>query len=291
MRRTLVSKVMALSILMSLCCQMAGIQGACGEQICPLSRHNITVAEELMKTVQNLLEEVHSQGVSAEAEEALVEEAVQSLQKARTYSMNSSNCAAGNFYAIKTQNLLKKAREMLESRVCALRDEEYAVYAAFIVEGFELIRYKYGLADVQVIVVDDHTAIDEPPSELTRKLKWVSQEMPEVAQETLDNFQIKNTQSYPLENRFNLTTNVVLISREEVREIFEKNGWKAFYVKYPFSQGIMTLSRVGFNSEMNQALLYVGNEADDSVGGGYYVLLARENGVWVIRSWTISWVY
>ena len=78
-------------------------------------------------------------------------------------------------------------------------------------------------------------------------------------------------------DNFITTVPVILFSERESREIFGSgSGWKKFYEKYPFSQGIMTLSRIAFNSQMNQALIYVTNEAEDSIGGGYFVLLVRD---------------
>lgn len=291
MHKISVVKVVTLLILVSFCCQLVNTQLSYEEQICPLSRYNIKVAEDLMKTSQELLEEIREQGLDTSEEEALLNEANQLLQKARMFSTYSSNCTAGNFYAIKAQNLLRKAKKMFESRLDTIRDEEYSVYAAFIDTGFYLIKYRYNRDEVQLIVIDDYTLGCKTGSDLKRTLEWVAEELPAVEQETLDNFRIKNTQSHPLENRFNLTVNVVLISVEEASKIFQKGGWEGFYEEYPFSQGVMTLSRVGFNPEMDQALLYVANEADDSIGGGYYILFTEEDGVWTIQEWVIAWVY
>ena len=291
MWKTYTAKVMILLILVSCSSQVVNTEFGYGEYLCPLSRHNIKVAEELMETVQYLLENASIQGISTEEEESLLNEASQLLQKAKIYSLHSQNCIAGNFFAINAQTLLVKAKKILESRLGTVREEEYAVYRAFIDTGYYLIGYKYSLDEIQVIVIDDYTSVDESSFELEETLQWVGQKMPDVTQETLSNFQIRNAESHPLENYFNLTVRVVLIGDEELREIFQKGGWEELYISYPFSQGIMTLSRVGFNYEMNQALLYVANEADDSIGGGYYILFTKENGIWIIRDWVISWVY
>ncbi len=46
--------------------------------------------------------------------------------------------------------------------------------------------------------------------------------------------------------------------------------------RYPNSQGTMTLSRVGFNRNIKQALVYVGNQEGFLAGAGYYVLLVKK---------------
>lgn len=160
--------------------------------------------------------------------------------------------------------------------------EEYAVYSALIEERF----------DDFVIVIKDHTACDRAAREdLNGRLQWVYEAMPAAQQETFDDFLAKNGQSYPLKNLFNVRGKVILVSEEKLRKIFEGEfGWLEFYVRYPFSQGIMTLSRVGFNEEMDQALIYTGNQSGSLSGAGYYVLLTKEEGVWTIQDSIIVWI-
>jgi len=285
-------KVMIILMLVSFCCNPLGTQPRYGNQICPLSRYNMEIAENLMEIIQKKLDEVHKEGLDTSDIEAMVIEANELLRKAKIYNLQSHNCVTGNIYAIKAIKLLEKSLEMLESKLNALRNEEYSVYAALIDTGFSLIEGRYIRDEIQLIVIIDHTYGCEPDEDLNEVLEWVGQKMPLTEKETLDNFQLKNAESHPLGDYFNLTVEVVLVSIEEIREIFqEDNGWKEFYATYPFSQGIMTLSRVGFNAEMDQALLYVEDEWDDCIGSGHYILFTKENGVWTIQSWVISWIY
>jgi len=60
--------------------------------------------------------------------------------------------------------------------------------------------------------------------------------------------------------------------------------------RYPNSQGTMTLSGVGFNRNINQALVYVGNPEGFLAGAGYYVLLVKEKGTWVIKQKLMTWI-
>ncbi len=292
MKRITVVSVISLLILTSSCCNPVSTQLDYGDQICPLSRHNMEIAENLMKTVQEQLNRAHEEGIETSDVETSVIEAKELLQKANTSNLKSKNCITGNTYAIRAIELLRNALEMIESKLNALRKEEYAVYAAFINEGFYLTGSRYSQDEIQLIVIIDHTYGCEPDEELKEVLEWVGQEMPSTEQETLDNFQIKNTESHPLGDYFTLSLEVVLVSIEEMREMLQKDSaWKEFYAKYPYSQGIMTLSKVGFNAEMNQALLYVTDEWDDNIGSGYYVLFTKKEGIWTIQDWVRSWIY
>lgn len=161
--------------------------------------------------------------------------------------------------------------------------DEYDVYAA-------LINEMYVRGQVELIVIVDYTATGLG-DDLDKTLEYVAESISDVQKETLDDFKIQNDQSYPLSDDFDLDVTHKLISQQEMTEIFsEGDGWDEFYTKHPNSQGTMTLSRVGFNQERDQALVYVGNQGHWLAGAGYYVLLAKENGVWVIQGEVMVWI-
>jgi hypothetical protein len=162
--------------------------------------------------------------------------------------------------------------------------EEYAVYSALL--------STHVTNQIKLVVVYDHTSSESlSQDDLSKTLKYVSQNMPEVEQAVIDDYQAKNRRTHQLSNRFELSVDYVLISEEEFNDIFEKGtGWEDFYVRYPNSTGIIHLSRVGFNHEMNQALIYAGHQAYWLAGRGYYVLLTKEDGTWVINSSVVVWI-
>jgi len=49
-------------------------------------------------------------------------------------------------------------------------------------------------------------------------------------------------------------------------------------------------ARVGFNTENDKALVYVGNSEGGLAGAGYYILLVKENGAWVIKEEVMTWI-
>jgi hypothetical protein len=160
--------------------------------------------------------------------------------------------------------------------------EEYAVYSAIINDRFETL----------VIVVEDHTVcVSFPGKELSETLQGIYQDMPATQQETFDDFLVKNEQSYPLNHCFNIRGRVFLVSREKLGRIFESDyGWLIFYMRYPFSQGIAAVSRVGFNEDMDQALIYFKNSSGSLSGAGYYMLLTKKEGVWYIEDERMIWI-
>lgn len=107
----------------------------------------------------------------------------------------------------------------------------------------------------------------------------------------VDDYKNKNAKVYKLENKFSIPHTVILISRKELNEIFQnEKGWDAFYEKYPDSPGTIQISRVGFNSNQTQAILYFGYQRGPLWGEGYRIFLTKDEGEWVVKEEVLMWV-
>ena len=73
----MISLILACFLFLSMSTQLASY-----EQICPLSRYNIKVAEDLMKTTQELIEEAGKQGLDTSEAEQVLTEAMIILERA-----------------------------------------------------------------------------------------------------------------------------------------------------------------------------------------------------------------
>lgn len=165
--------------------------------------------------------------------------------------------------------------------------EEYAIYSALINEMFVK-------GSVNVIVIWDHTSvegIDEVPA---FQIGWLRADLMQLRgkwdlpPEVLDDFTSKNKEKHLLEERFSLKTQYVLVSRSDLEEILKAGReWEGFYSKFPDSQGLTILSRVGLNDKRNQALVWVENVSyvgDTLTDSGGYVFLTKAAGSWVIQN-------
>ena len=107
----------------------------------------------------------------------------------------------------------------------------------------------------------------------------------------VNDFKNKNAKAYNLENKFSIPQTVILISEEELNEIFQNaKGWDAFYEKYPNSSGVIQISRVGFNSNQTQAILYFGYQREPLWGEGYLIFLTKDEGKWIFKEQVGLWV-
>lgn len=155
-----------------------------------------------------------------------------------------------------------------------------------------IIEAMYVKDGIKLIVVRDHTVPGNlSDGGLNEQLQRAAKELPLLSQETVTDFLRKNSEQHPLTDSLKLNVDLKRISETESKAIFQEGqGWEEFYKKYPSSQGVLELSKPGFNGDATQALVYVANQGSWKGGAGYYVLLAKENNAWKIEKRYTSWV-
>ena len=118
-------------------------------------------------------------------------------------------------------------------------------------------------------------------------VSFIKQSMPKLQIETLDSFLKNNRFKVKLDrSEFQTDKKVFFISNEEMSQIFTKgNGWVEFYEKYGKTQGILTISIIGFNNDLTQGLVYRGNNSDWKSGSGYLILFQKLNDIWEIEEY------
>jgi len=155
-----------------------------------------------------------------------------------------------------------------------------------------IIEAMYVKDGIKLIVVRDHTVPGNlSDGALNEQLQRAAKELTLLSQETVADFLRKNSEQHSLTSTLKLNVDLKPMSESESKAIFQEGkGWEDFYKKYPNSQGIMELSKPGFNGDATQALVYVANQGSWKGGAGYYVLLVKENNAWKIGKRYTSWV-
>jgi len=158
-----------------------------------------------------------------------------------------------------------------------IEKEEQAVYSTF-----------FGEAPVTVVILQEtstNISSDDPQS-----LEYVKSGLPSASKDTLDNYLERNRQPSQLTSDMKIGVDYVLLGQNELSEIMSQtNGWDAFYARYPNS-GYTQFSRVGFNNSLDQAVVYVGQMAGPLMGSGFYYLLEKKGGEWLIKEQVMVWV-
>jgi hypothetical protein len=157
--------------------------------------------------------------------------------------------------------------------------EEYAVYSGLI-NSFQ------SQPGVDLLLVANQTTPTVSQDRELDEKEFIKYHLPDTtAKETLDDYKLSDSQPLNIANRFAINRKYILISNQEARSYFENSNTRLrLREKYPTSSGrIMTLSRVGFNRRMNEALVYAWAYCGGDCGGGGYYLLRKEDGVWRVK--------
>lgn len=101
------------------------------------------------------------------------------------------------------------------------------------------------------------------------------------SEETLTDFLAKSRERHPVDPDLNPGGWLTCLSDEELQSIFEDlDGWKKFYLRFPEVYGIVEFSRVGFDRDMTQALVYASHQTGWLSGIRSYWFFSKLDGAW-----------
>lgn len=159
-------------------------------------------------------------------------------------------------------------------------DEEYEIYST-------VIKQKYVQPNTKLLIIEERTfrydfslENDEPWRE---KRKGVS-----IDRSASEDYEARNSQPWLLNKAmFKLSAKLNLITDLDLKAIFHGHWgeleWIAYYRKYPDSTGFIMLSRIGFNTDRTQGLLYIGSRCGPGCGEISFLLLEKASGTWAIK--------
>jgi hypothetical protein len=122
-----------------------------------------------------------------------------------------------------------------------------------------------------------------------RMLSYLRENLEGLDEETLNDFLAKNREHHPIEPDLNPGGRLVCVGDEEFEHIF-RDGWARFRREFPESDGTLRFSRVGFDRDVTQAMLYAGQQFDWNVGSGGFRLFSKPDGEWTEAGRAGSWL-
>jgi hypothetical protein len=156
--------------------------------------------------------------------------------------------------------------------------EKYAVYSAVIADvgGLPVVNDRVGGLSWKD---SDYDRVHDQAQQVDRVL-W-------------DNLRAANDHSEILQKRFDPALGEVpLASWADLGLVFSKNtpkdAWQIFHQKYP-GKCVLGFSNVGFNDQVDKALVYASQACGENGGGGRIVYLARQRGKWAVQGETVLW--
>jgi hypothetical protein len=189
-------------------------------------------------------------------------------------------------------------------------NEEAAVYRAciqnYVNKAKAFSDYIFKGKPFSVIVVSEKTSGFIIPMSYQKSISDLS---PKPEKTTIRNFLKRNDGEYPrsqldekalmvigrypINPHIGFTLPHVLLSDQERDQIFKDSpdgGWNDFFRRYPTSRGIVFLSRVGFNRNMTQALLYFTFAYGSGAAEGYLILFDKQANQWKEIARTLVWI-
>ena len=173
----------------------------------------------------------------------------------------------------------------------SLSVDEAAVYSAVFASLFEA-------GPGRPIVLENRTSIGVPPGMwATTSVQGAdtSKFLAKLAPDTRADYQAKNKKSMTLPQPCALAPecsaeDVVSLTAIVVTKNKNDKGWKNFFSKYPNSPGILLVSRIGFNADKTEAIVYAGKSCGTLCGEGYYVRLTKIGERWAVADQTTVWI-
>lgn len=179
----------------------------------------------------------------------------------------------------------------MESEQGALTEDEAGVYKALFAILFEA-------GPGRPIVLEDRTSVGVPPGMwATTSVQGTDTQkfLAKLAPETRADYQTKMKTSVRLPQNCSLAPKCTVMDAVSLTAIVvtkNKNdkGWKNFFSKFPNAPGILLVSRVGFNSDKTEAVVYAGKSCGTLCGEGYYVRLTKIGDRWTVADQTTVWI-
>jgi hypothetical protein len=170
-----------------------------------------------------------------------------------------------------------------------LDSNEYQIYSLILNEKFTLIN---DLVVTQKTLKSTSTTI----SFANNYYQPLKTEFPNLDTTIFTTLVESNVLAYNLANNFSVSTKTItLISSEEILYLFNlkdvnNKGWSDFNRKYPNSNGMIGMSRVGFNLDKSQAIVAVEHHYGSLGADGFLIYLIKEQNSWRIIKTINSWV-
>jgi hypothetical protein len=175
---------------------------------------------------------------------------------------------------------------------CVLTSEDYAVYSAVLLDRGKPEDPEERWDDKPELIISDVTDSGHDGKSRMWGFRSASKQRP--SDDTVEHFNLRRQISCHLKAQLDTKIAYQFLSEAEYNRFFKKANlvaaWEGFYKKYPKSSGFWNFSPVGYDSNGGEALVYVGHHCGGLCGTGHLVLLAKENGHWIVKNRIMLWI-
>ena len=165
-----------------------------------------------------------------------------------------------------------------------INDDEYRIYEVLYDRWF-------GKDKLKMLVIDPDL---KTCSKVTFYADPQYSKVPETKTDEIESNCKTIPQATLTKEKFRVDQKIVFVTREEQEKYFPDGidcevGWKNYFKKYPSSNGYMSVSRAGFDSDRHFAAVYFSYIRACLDGEGQRVFLENEGGRWKIIYNVMTW--
>jgi hypothetical protein len=168
-----------------------------------------------------------------------------------------------------------------------LSDDESAAYIA-------LFQDLYNPTKDHPLVLIDSTSRGVPPglvSKVDVRGEQTSRFLSRLSPETKQDWDDRNKDHIILPSPCHLAPDCIVYDVAGIAPLVkDEHAWRGFMKKHANSLGVVVVSRIGFNRDHTEAIVYVGRACGTICGEGEFARLIKSNGAWTVDDHTVVWL-
>lgn len=141
-----------------------------------------------------------------------------------------------------------------------------------------------------LLVAETDTIKFDPETDSFFSFKKVKLRAPSVDSLTYLDFIDKNKTCILIDSIYGFQGTISYTSRQEIDNIFEHGSWDNYHKIYGYYKNLLRVSRPGFNRDMSKAYIYFRNSRAELGGSGYYFILEKIDGKWIVKDTVLLWM-
>lgn len=159
---------------------------------------------------------------------------------------------------------------------------ESEIYRA-VLDGYE---EKYG--STKLLIVNETTSGSvSPDNSLEKVVLYLEKKIrPGIPKEIIQNFRKENEKPHKFQIDFDTKVKYSMLERENISQLEDSSSVNSHSVE----GGLLHLSRIGFSPDGQTALVYIGYWGGTRTGWGYYTILEKKEGKWVVTDKILAWL-
>lgn len=138
-----------------------------------------------------------------------------------------------------------------------------------------------------ILVRETHTFLFDPKTDSLGRFK--TNGLPSLDNDSYFDFIYKNKSTIQIDSIQDFKGTVTYISPQEIEIIFKQGSWKNYHKVFGFKP-LLKISRPGLNKDSTKTFIYYSSSIDGLSGAGFYLILEKKDGKWIIKESMLAWI-